>query len=69
MTEEVVALGVAETVMGGALKDRLYAIDHKGMGKSTLELVDTSTHLGKEANSKVFKACICLSLMLSLIHI
>ena len=63
MTEEVVALGVAETVMGGALKGDLNDIEHEDMGKSTLELVDTSTHLGKETNSKSFRVCICLSLM------
>ena len=62
MFEAMVVLGMAETVQGDVLKERHYVRDFKGMGISTFELVDTSTHLGKESNSKVFKACICLSL-------
>ena len=63
MSEAMVVLGMAETVQGDILKERLYVRDVKEMGISTFGLVDTSTHLGKETNSKVFKACICLSLM------
>ena len=63
MSEATVAQGVAETDQGDVLEGRLYVRDVKGMGLSTLELADTSTHLGKETNSKMSRVCICLSLM------
>ena len=63
MSEATVAQGVAKTDQGDILEGGLYVRDVKGMGLSTLELADASTHLGKETNSKMSRVCICLSLM------
>ena len=63
MSEAMVVLGVTETVQGDMLKERLYVRDVKGMEISTFGLMGTSTHLGKETNSKMSRVCICLSLM------
>ena len=63
MSKAMVVLGKAETVQGDVLKEGHYVRDFKGMGISTFTLESTSTHSGMETNSKVLKACICVSLM------